>query len=119
MTFRDAVETCFRKYTTFSGRAGRPELWWFALFMFIGSFLLGLLDSALLPQDTRVFAPLFSLVTLLPALSVGARRLHDTGRSAWWLLLVLIPLLGFLLLLFFYILPGEDGANKHGPPPAR
>lgn len=119
MSFQQSVETCFRKYATFTGRAARPELFWFGLFLFVANFVLGLVDSAIFPGETRVFGPLFSLATVLPALAVGARRLHDIGKSAWWLLLGLIPVIGFLVLLYFYVQRGEDGTNEYGPPPAR
>ena len=119
MTFQQAIETCFRKYATFSGRAARPEFWWFVLFLFLATSSLGMLDSALLPADTTLLAPLFWLATLLPRLAVSVRRLHDIGKSGWWLLLALIPVLGFLVLLYFCVQPGEPGENEYGPPPVR
>lgn len=64
-----------------------------------------------------MLAGIFGLAILLPSICVGGRRLHDTGRSAWWLLLVLIPLVGFLVLLWWFIQKGSDGANEYGPDP--
>lgn len=110
MTFQDAVRICFSKYADFNGRAARPEFWWFALFLFVANVIIGLIDSNLL-------AGLFFLATILPALAVSVRRLHDIGKSGWWVLLHLIPVIGFLVLLYFYIQPTEPGANEYGPPP--
>lgn len=117
MGFVPAIRTCFAKYATFSGRARRPEYWWFLLFLFLGSALLGLLDrlvfGAGLPMDarigmthfeggqhTRIFQPLFQIATVVPGFAVGWRRMHDTGRPGWYLLLPLIAsvLLNFVLL---------------------
>lgn len=120
MTMMQAVRRCFERYATFSGRARRAEFWWFTLFNLVASFLLGLLDGLLFGYGAPVaqpFATLYSLAVLLPSLAVAARRLHDTGRSAWWLLLLLVPLIGVLVLLFFYVTSGERGANAYGPDP--
>lgn len=119
MTFQDAVGTCLRKYATFSGRAARPEFWWFALFLFAGNLLLGAIDAVLFPGDTRILAPLFSLATFLPALAASVRRLHDSGHVGWWVLLHLIPVIGFLVMLYFYLLKGDGSSNRFGPPPRR
>ena len=85
MRFTDSIKTCFRKYVDFTGRAQRSEYWWFLLFTFAGSIVLGIIAS---------FAPVlqflewvFSLAVLLPSLAVTARRLHDTNRTGWWILL--------------------------------
>lgn len=111
MDFMTAVKTCLRKYADFQGRAGRPEFWWFCLFS-VSCQIAG----ELLGGDILGF--LISLGLLLPTLAVGARRLHDVGRTAWWLLLLLIPVLGTLgLIFFFYIHRGQAGANEFGPDP--
>ena len=83
MPIVDAVKTCFRKYADFNGRATRTEYWWFFLAVLLGSAITSLIAL-------RIYA-LFSLVTLLPLIAVGARRLHDTNRSGWWQLLALVP----------------------------
>jgi uncharacterized membrane protein YhaH (DUF805 family) len=107
--FQKAVKTCFTKFADFKGRAGRPEFWWFFLFQ-IGVYLVaGLIHD-------MVYG-LAVLALLLPALAVGARRLHDIGKSAWWLLIALIPLVG-LLLLYFAAQPGTPGSNEYGDSPA-
>ncbi|PJE28732.1 Protein of unknown function [Pseudooceanicola antarcticus] len=86
MSFSDAVRACFRKYVTFSGRASRPEYWYFILFGFLGGLVLGAISDAL--------SSLFSLALFLPTLSAGWRRMHDTGRSGLYLLYPIIAVLG-------------------------
>lgn len=108
MSFPQAISSAFRQYAKFSGRASRSEFWWFFLFQFV----IGLLLIYSIP----VIFFLFVVATLLPYLAVLVRRLHDTGRSGWWVLLVLIPF-GNLVLLIFALLEGNRGANKYGPNP--
>ncbi|WP_306602566.1 DUF805 domain-containing protein [Azonexus sp.] len=93
MTFGESISTCFSKYATFDGRATRSEYWWFALFTFLASVILGMISETA--------SGVFSLAVLLPSLAVGARRLHDTDRSGWFLLLWLLPIIGWIVLLFF------------------
>lgn len=118
MDFVTAVKTCFNKYATFSGTAHRPEYWWFILFIFLGSIVFGLFDKALFSGlgNASPLSLIFSLATILPTLAVGARRLHDTGRSGWWLLIGLIPLIGTLVLIWWFIQPGKDAAEAPGTP---
>ncbi|MDF2231089.1 DUF805 domain-containing protein [Albimonas sp. CAU 1670] len=123
MTFDQSISTCFRKYVTFSGRAPRSELWWFALFVVVISWLLGFIEVRLLPGMVNLesgVGPLtsaWSLVTLLPGISVAVRRLHDGNRSGWWWWLWLIPLIGSIVLLVWFVLKGTSGANDYGPDP--
>ncbi|GAA5078006.1 DUF805 domain-containing protein [Roseibacterium beibuensis] len=122
MDFMTAVKTVLGKYATFSGRAQRSEFWWFYLFSLIVSAVLQMVDRALFGtlvggQDVDILAPLFRLAILLPGLAVGARRLHDTDRSGWWLLIALIPIVGFLVLLYFFVQRGTAGPNQHGADP--
>jgi uncharacterized membrane protein YhaH (DUF805 family) len=99
MKFQEAVETCLKKYADFEGEATRSEYWWFALFIFIVGILLTIL--------AKPFAALFYVGTLLPSIAVGIRRLHDTNRSGWWLLVGLVPFVGWLILLIFMTQPGR------------
>ncbi|MBJ3763915.1 DUF805 domain-containing protein [Maribius pontilimi] len=114
MTFSQAVRICFSKYFTFSGRASRPEYWWFALFVFAGSFVAGIFDGMIFGFSPVEVAPneisyesdgplaaIFSLVTLVPILSAGWRRMHDSGRSGLHLLYPLIVLIGITIFMGF------------------
>ncbi|WP_181892908.1 DUF805 domain-containing protein [Falsiruegeria mediterranea] len=95
MGFSDAIRTCFRKYLVFSGRATRPEYWWFALFIILTSAILAFVDNLLFgsnpetSEGTRVLSSVFQLGVVIPMLAAGWRRLHDTGRPGWYLLLPL------------------------------
>lgn len=110
----------FRHYADFQGRAHRPAYWYFALGNFIVAFVLGFVLGFIgglihAPSITEL-AYLYSLAALLPGIAVGVRRLHDTGRSAWWLLIGLIPLVGSIVLLVFLCLRGQETANRWGEP---
>jgi len=117
MDFKQAIETCVRtKYATFSGRASRSEFWWF----FLGTFIVNVVINILGRVSTTigvVLSIVFFLATIVPILAVAARRLHDSGKSAWFLLLYLIPFIGWIVLLIFYLLPSDPKANAHGAPP--
>ncbi len=110
MDFQQSIKQCFQKYADFNGRAKRPEYWWFALFCFIVSMALGIVG------DTLYMA--FSLVTLLPSLAVGTRRLHDINKSGWFQLLWLIPILGWLVLIYILAQEGSTESNQYGDAPA-
>lgn len=110
MNFTDAIKTCFNKYADFSGRAKRPEFWWFMLFLFLANLVIGMLGD--------VISVLFSLATLLPSLAAGTRRLHDTNRSGWWQLLWIVPFIGWIVVIVFLAQRGEDGENRFGAVPA-
>jgi uncharacterized membrane protein YhaH (DUF805 family) len=108
MTFGEAIKTCISKYATFEGRASRPEFWWFILFT--------VLLQAVLGMFSQLAAGLAALAMLLPTLAAGARRLHDIGKTGWWQLIGLLPLIGALVLLYWFVQPTADGANEHGEP---
>ncbi|MBW9112223.1 DUF805 domain-containing protein [Rhizobium cauense] len=114
MSFTEAVSSVFSKYAVFSGRAGRPEFWWFALFNVIASLILAFLDKALFGYE--ILGAIYGLVVLLPGLGVAVRRLHDIDRSGWWLLVGLIPLVGWIVLLVWYLTRGTAGPNQYGIP---
>ena len=103
MGFSAAIKTCFSKYAAFSGRARRPEYWWFFLFIVIGSVAATLVDGVIFgfgtPEApaTQVVSPIFSLVTILPVFAAGWRRMHDTGRPGWYLLIPLGVSIGTML----------------------
>ena len=93
MNFQDAIRTCFSKYVDFTGRATRPEYWWFVLFVVLVSVGLSLVSPML--------SGIFSLATLLPSVAAATRRLHDTKRSGWWQLICLVPVIGLIVILVF------------------
>jgi uncharacterized membrane protein YhaH (DUF805 family) len=110
-----------KKYTVFSGRAQRAEYWYFVLFYVLISIGLSMIDGVVgtFDQETEVglLSGLFSLATLLPSIAVGARRLHDTGRSGWWLLIGFIPVIGAIVLIVFFVQDSAPGDNVYGPNP--
>jgi uncharacterized membrane protein YhaH (DUF805 family) len=116
MNFPDAVRRGLGNYATFTGRARRSEFWFFWLFNLAAHVVAGLLDEALL-GGASVLNAIVSLGLLLPNLAVSVRRLHDVGRSGWWLLIGFVPLVGIVVLLIWYVSHGEDGPNRFGPDP--
>lgn len=117
MSFADAVSSGFRKYIRFSGRARRSEYWYWFLFTLITMLGCAALDGATGLLGQSGFLALAYLVLLVPSLAASVRRLHDTGHSAWWLLLALVPLAA-LVLLVWYLSDSEPGpVNRYGPNP--
>ncbi len=150
LQFNQAVKSVFHQYATFKGRARRSEFWWFELFNFIVCFIASSLDAVIINFVYRKFGFLYKgsigiltlivfIVLLLPGLAVLWRRLHDTGRSGWYNLIVLVPfilstvlsyfstigsiffgVLGLVcgaILLFFCCLDSQPGENKYGSSP--
>ena len=109
MDFKQSVTTCLKKYAEFGGRAGRPEFWWFALFTLIVGLVVGMVSDML--------GMLVNLGLLLPSLAVGARRLHDIGKSGWFQLIWLIPFIGWAFMIYLLVQPSV-GPNQHGEGPA-
>jgi uncharacterized membrane protein YhaH (DUF805 family) len=105
------------KYADFAGRAPRAEYWWFYLLVVVGYIITTIIDSILGMGPYGVLTILFALAMLLPSLAVGVRRLHDTNRSGWWLLIGLVPLIGAIVLLVFFVLPSEPAENSYGSSP--
>ena len=121
MNFTNAIRAGFAKYANFSGRASRSEFWWLMLFLMILGVLASIFDAAFLWIDPNtLFGPvgaITSLATFLPSLSATARRLHDIGRSGWWMLLLFVPLVGWAVLLYWNIKKGDTGPNSFGADP--
>jgi len=111
MDFQLAIKTCFSKYADFSGRAARPEYWWFFLFTVIVYFVTSVVDGVI---GIPLLNWIAMLALLLPGLAVGARRLHDMDYSGWWLLLALVPVIGSIALIVWFCMPGTAGANRFG-----
>ncbi|MFE0642467.1 DUF805 domain-containing protein [Streptomyces sp. NPDC058877] len=104
-----------KKYAVFSGRARRKEFWMYFLFNLIAALVISLIDSAI--GTSPLLYGVYALAVFLPGLGVSIRRLHDTGRSGWWLLIGLIPLVGLIILIVFLASEGEQQQNAHGPNP--
>ena len=134
MNFRIAIIKCFMLYFVFKGRAKRAEFWWFFLFLMILGVMTSIIDSTLGTQivtndmgtitevddqKTGIFSTVVQLITFIPGLAVGARRLHDTNRSGWWQLLWIVILIGWIPLLIFFASSSKNDEgvnyNKFGP----
>jgi uncharacterized membrane protein YhaH (DUF805 family) len=116
----DWYRMVWQKYAQFDGRSRRKEYWMFTLinmliYVVIFAFTFGARGS-LLTIAFWIFCFLYGIAAIIPSLAVSVRRLHDTGRSGWWLLISLIPFGGFVLLVF-YVLDGTPGPNEYGPDP--
>lgn len=110
MDFKTAVVTCLTKFVDFGGRASRPEFWWFILFQFLVIIVLSMIFPLL--------GSIASLALLLPGLSAAIRRLHDIGKSGWWCLISLVPLIGWLIAIYWAVQPSQAEANDWGAAPA-
>jgi uncharacterized membrane protein YhaH (DUF805 family) len=109
-----------KKYAEFTGRARRKEYWMFALINFLICVVLVVIDTQggmVNPMGLGVLSGLYSLAVFVPSLAVSVRRLHDTDRSGWWLLILLVPLIGLIVFLVFMLLDSQPGENRHGPSP--
>jgi uncharacterized membrane protein YhaH (DUF805 family) len=110
-----------KKYAVFNGRARRAEYWYFALVSIIISIILVVIDGATgsFNQETGfgLLSGIYTLAILIPAIAVGVRRLHDTNRSGWWILLALVPLIGFIVLIVFFVIDSDQGDNQYGSNP--
>jgi uncharacterized membrane protein YhaH (DUF805 family) len=118
----DWFVSALKKYAVFSGRSQRAEYWYFMLFYVLISLIVGFLDgiagTTIGPQgQTGLISFALLLAMLLPSLAVSVRRLHDIGRSGWWLLIGFVPLIGMLVLLVFAARDSEPGDNRFGPNP--
>ena len=110
-----------KKYATFEGRARRKEYWLFALFNLLVAFVAGIIDSLTGTFDEEIgmglLGGLYALAVILPSIAVTVRRLHDTSRSGWWILISFVPIVGVIVLFVFMVLDSTPGANSHGPNP--
>lgn len=110
-----------KQYAVFTGRARRKEYWFFVLFNIIIFIVLSLVDQALglrgFVATLGLLSSLYWLAVIIPTIAVAVRRLHDIGRTGWWLLLAFIPVIGSVVLLVFALLDSQPGANQYGPNP--
>ncbi len=117
MGFTEAVRSVVvERYADFQGRSPRSEFWWFALFYLLLGLAIGMVSAI-----SETLGGLVNLVVtiglLVPSLAVSIRRLHDTDRTGWWILLYLVPLIGTIVLIVFFVQRGTDGENRFGPDP--
>ena len=123
MTYRESVKTVLLKTFDYKGRASRSEFWWFILFVYLLPFALGIVAAILSGPDNELptwfiwALSAYQIIILLPILSVGVRRLHDSGNAGGWILLIFIPYIGWLVFAILEILPSEPGDNRFGPMP--
>jgi uncharacterized membrane protein YhaH (DUF805 family) len=106
MKMEDSIRVCLSKYAVFAGRASRSELWWFMLFVLLASAACAVISDTL--------STVFSIATLLPALAVTTRRLHDVDKNGWMQLIGLIPVLGWIMMLIWLCEQGKDEPNRFG-----
>ena len=121
------LDTIKNKYAKLDGRASRSEFWYFALFYFIANLVLALIDTFVINPMLGAIPSqmgqggflqiIFALALLLPSIAIAVRRLHDIGKSGWWYLIVFIPLIGLLVLLYFFVQDSQPGSNQYGPNP--
>jgi uncharacterized membrane protein YhaH (DUF805 family) len=108
-----------KKYAVFNGRARRAEYWYFALFSIIISIILGIVDNVLgfSIGNTGILGGIYALAVLIPSIAVSIRRLHDTGKSGWMLLVTLIPFIGWIWIIVLMVIDSSPGGNRYGPNP--
>ena len=104
-----------KQYTVFKGRARRKEYWMFGLFNIIALFIAGLIDVFV--KTYGIIGIIYSLAVIIPAIAVSIRRLHDTDRSGWWILISFIPVIGVLILFVFLLKDSNPGQNQYGENP--
>ncbi len=109
----------WKKFAVFSGRARRKEYWMFFLFNIIAVVILTIGDGMIgrTQQGIGILTLIYDLAVLIPSLAVAVRRLHDTDRTGWWLLIALVPLIGVIVLLVFFCIGGTKGSNRFGADP--
>lgn len=117
MGFADALKSFFSRYTDFKGRSSRSEYWWPQLAFFLVGIVIGVLTAVVGETVGNILLGIFYLVILIPGIAISIRRLHDLDKSGWWLLIALIPLIGALVLLFFFVQRGTVGGNRFGEDP--
>ena len=119
-SFTEAVRICLKeKYYNFNDRAPRSEYWWFALFACGVTIVLSVLDNLIFNNASGygIFSTIWGVAILLTYIGVGVRRLHDLDKSGWWLLISLIPVVGFIILVFWFVQQGTRAQNRFGADP--
>ena len=110
----------WKNYVNFQGRARRKAYWMFVLFNLIALVVLSFIEGAIGLSGENgygILTGLYTLAMILPLIALAVRRLHDTGRSGWWILIGLVPLIGPIVLIVFYVTDSQPGTNEYGPNP--
>lgn len=102
----------FKNYVNFEGRATRPEYWWFTLAYAIVNIIL-----SLIPRVGTILSGILGLAVLIPSIGVAVRRLHDINKSGWWLLIALVPIVGYIIVILWLVKPSDNGENQYGERP--
>ena len=105
-------EVVVKNYVNFEGRASRPEFWWFTLAYSIVNVIL-----SIIPKVGTVLSGILALALLIPSIGVAVRRLHDINKSGWWYLLILVPIVGAIILILWFVKPSDNGENQYGERP--
>lgn len=123
MNFSTAIKTVLKKYTVFSGRASRAEFWYWVLGVLLVTAVFAVIEGAVIapaigfeafdPEAGQPLRMILNLAIFLPSIAVAVRRLHDIGRAGWWFLVQLIPFIGTLILLWWYVRPGSEEPNEY------
>mgnify|MGYP000104014214 CR=1 FL=1 len=106
------VDVLKNQYADFNGRAIRSQFWYFVLFSFIISFVLGIVDGMLFGR--QILSMIFNLAVLIPSIAIAVRRLHDLGKTGWWYLLIFVPLIGIIVLIVWFCMKGQTTKNQYG-----
>ena len=116
ISFPSAIKMAYQRYAEFSGRSTRSEFWWFTLYFYGLTILLLIVGGAVLGDEAAIVPlAIFWIAHIIPVFSITIRRLHDTGKTGWWLLLGFIPF-GGIIIFVFTLHPSDPGRNKYGPP---
>ena len=119
--FGQSISTCFSNYANFSGRARRSEFWWFFVFVLIVQVIVQGLLAVVVGTDSAIYTLLVFVLAValaIPLYAAGSRRMHDTGKSGWLQLLILIPCVGTIILIVLWAQQGSGADNQYGAPPA-
>lgn len=115
VAYGEALQLFFGNYIKFEGRSNRGEFWKAALCLFGIGIVCNIVDMMLFGNsDIQIVGAIWSLVTLVPGIALGVRRLHDIGRSGWWYLIILVPLIGFLVLIYWFVQKPDPAPNRFG-----
>ena len=121
MSFGQSISYCFSNYANFNGRARRSEFWWFWLFVLITQIVVQRLVAVVVGTDSVLYTLLVFVLAValaIPLYAAGSRRMHDTGKSGWLQLLILIPCVGIIIMIVLWAQAGNPAENQYGAPPA-